>query len=79
MRQRAAATLPSLIRSLTKEGTTGVNQAGSLPSRRLAFSLYDLINFIDNVVWLERKLMAVEFVNFRSTDGNLPVGAPYSR
>ncbi|CAM8899554.1 unnamed protein product [Rhodiola kirilowii] len=51
MRQKAAATLPSLIRSLRKEGTTTtrVNQVGSLPSLRRAFSLYDQINLIDNV------------------------------
>ncbi|KAK9273491.1 hypothetical protein L1049_018301 [Liquidambar formosana] len=48
VRQRALATLPSLIRSLRKESSPKPpNQA--LPSLRRAFSLYDQINLIDNV------------------------------
>lgn len=48
VRQRAAATLPSLLRSLRKERfPKPPNQA--LPSLRRAFSLYDQINLIDNV------------------------------
>lgn len=48
VRQRAAATLPSLLRSLRKERLLKPpNQA--LPSLRRAFSLYDQINLIDNV------------------------------
>ncbi|KAA8515780.1 hypothetical protein F0562_018609 [Nyssa sinensis] len=45
-RQRAVATLPTLMRALRKESPKP-NQP--LPSLRRAFSLYDQINLIDNV------------------------------
>ncbi|XP_059427848.1 uncharacterized protein LOC132161686 [Corylus avellana] len=48
VRQRAAATLPSLIRSLRNECPKPTNPT-ALPSLRRAFSLYDQINLIDNV------------------------------
>jgi NADH dehydrogenase [ubiquinone] 1 alpha subcomplex assembly factor 3 len=48
VRQRAVATLPSLIRSLRKESPKPTNPT-ALPSLRRAFSLYDQINLIDNV------------------------------
>ncbi|KAL2478065.1 hypothetical protein Fot_47291 [Forsythia ovata] len=47
VRQRAVATLPTLMRALRKETTSKQNQP--LPSLRRAFSLYDQINLIDNV------------------------------
>ncbi|KAJ4958817.1 hypothetical protein NE237_025928 [Protea cynaroides] len=46
-RQRAATTLPSLIRALRKESPKPPSR--NLPSLRRAFSLYDQINLIDQV------------------------------
>ncbi|XP_043718471.1 NADH dehydrogenase [ubiquinone] 1 alpha subcomplex assembly factor 3 [Telopea speciosissima] len=46
-RQRAATTLPSLIRALRKESPKPANQ--NLPSLKRAFSLYDQINLIDQI------------------------------
>ncbi|KAL7203950.1 hypothetical protein ACSBR2_017082 [Camellia fascicularis] len=52
VRQRAVATLPTLMRALRK-GTTSPNpklpNQQPLPSLRRAFSLYNQINLIDNV------------------------------
>ncbi|RVX02341.1 hypothetical protein CK203_028352 [Vitis vinifera] len=47
VRQRAVATLPTLMRALRKEPPKPTTQP--LPSLRRAFSLYDQINLIDNV------------------------------
>lgn len=48
VRERAVATLPSLIRSLKKESSQK-SRIQALPSLRRAFSLYDQINLIDKV------------------------------
>lgn len=56
-RQRAVATLPTLMRALktninnSSSSTTTINKSPNtpLPSLRRAFSLYDQINLIDNV------------------------------
>uniref|UniRef100_A0A5B7BW90 NADH dehydrogenase [ubiquinone] 1 alpha subcomplex assembly factor 3 n=1 Tax=Davidia involucrata TaxID=16924 RepID=A0A5B7BW90_DAVIN len=47
VRQKAVATLPTLMRALRKESPKPTNQP--LPSLRRAFSLYDQINLINNV------------------------------
>ncbi len=51
VRQRAATTLPNLIRSLRKEPLKPHTHSHHhpLPSLRRAFSLYDQINLIDKV------------------------------
>ncbi|CAI9291613.1 uncharacterized protein LOC111891436 [Lactuca sativa] len=46
VRQKAVATLPTLMRALRKESPSLPQR---LPSLRRAFSLYDQINLIDNV------------------------------
>ncbi|XP_068635319.1 uncharacterized protein [Aristolochia californica] len=47
IRQKAATTLPFLVKSIGKRAPQTVNQ--HLPSLRRAFSLYDQINLINNV------------------------------
>ncbi|KAM7471980.1 hypothetical protein LguiA_010163 [Lonicera macranthoides] len=50
VRERALATLPTLMRALRKECSAKQQTANRpLPSLRRAFSLYDQINLIDNV------------------------------
>ncbi|XP_071693517.1 uncharacterized protein [Rutidosis leptorrhynchoides] len=46
IRQKAVATLPTLMRALRKESPSLPQR---LPSLRRAFSLYDQVNLIDNV------------------------------
>lgn len=50
-RQRAVATLPTLMRALKTNNNNSINKLPNtpLPSLRRAFSLYDQINLIDNV------------------------------
>ncbi|XAR63317.1 hypothetical protein NMG60_11023214 [Bertholletia excelsa] len=48
VRQKAVATLPTLMRAMGK-GTPKSSNHQLLPSLRRAFSLYDQINLIDNV------------------------------
>uniref|UniRef100_A0A7C9CIU4 NADH dehydrogenase [ubiquinone] 1 alpha subcomplex assembly factor 3 n=1 Tax=Opuntia streptacantha TaxID=393608 RepID=A0A7C9CIU4_OPUST len=49
LRQKAASTLPSLLKVLRQEAPKPLLNGRPLPSLRRTFSLYDQINLIDNV------------------------------
>lgn len=61
LRQKAALTLPSLLKVLKKESPKPLLNSRPLPSLRRTFSLYDQINLIDNVP--EDQLRFQEFDN----------------
>lgn len=49
VREKAMATLPTLMRAMRKRTPNHMPSNQPLPSLRRAFSLYDQINLIDNV------------------------------